>query len=140
MIGIMKLIFCLDENISNKMYLILIFSILYSSSLPVLRAECPNIRDIPTMWPNGTKLPHPNNTIMNEKYSGNFTCAQYWNGPGGQYPIDSCNGDSWIIPDTYDMPLWIPIVTCAGSILVKPGCTLYQYEWANYAGDMYVKF
>ena len=130
----------------DKMSLILLFMpLLFLFLLPLLRAECPNMRDIPTMWPNDTELPNEFDGVPNPMYyDGNFTCAQYWEGPGGQYPIDSCNGNFWIIPDKYDfLHHFGENKTCMGSIFVMPGCTLYKFPDngdVTLGSPTYVKF
>jgi len=86
------------------------------------KGECPAMNDIPVMY-----------------YDQAFTCARFWQGMGGDYAVDSCNGDGFIdLPDGEDNEgndcCYIPI----GSIFVKPGCTMYMYERPGYSGQSHV--
>ena len=51
-----------------------------------IHGECPKMDEIPVMY-----------------NSNAFSCFKYWGGIGGQYDVNSCNGDSWLLPDDYDL-------------------------------------
>ena len=76
-----------------------------------------------------------------------FTCMTSWFSKGGQYAVDSCNGQARVVlsetarrmrsdntgaeyevPDHYDDAGGAGYYTTMGSIMVKPGCTLYMYS------------
>ena len=64
-----------------------------------------------------------------------FTCVSHWRDMGGDYAVDSCNGDSYTGPDGYDEDAPDGYFYSMGSIFVKPGCTLYMYKDNGYSGE-----
>ncbi len=99
-----------------------ILAILALFSVRAIFAECPNIRDVPVMYDNER-----------------FMCAVRWRGEGHQYPVDACNTCNeaeFPEPETgiyifdgeegfYDPTAYFYSM---GSLIVKPGCTLYLYS------------
>ena len=83
-----------------------------------IHGECPKMDDIPVMY-----------------NSNAFSCFKYWGGIGGQYDVNSCNGDSWLLPDDYDRDAGEGYHYDMGSIFVKPGCKLYMWNSGGYTGD-----
>ena len=87
------------------------------------KAECPQLREIPTMYGD----------------TNTFTCARYYIGPGGNYPVNGCNGCSsgtyFDVVDGQDATATEGHLYGMGSIMVKPGCTLAVYREYNYQGD-----
>jgi hypothetical protein len=92
------------------------------------RGECPNINDLPVYYNDNT-----------------FMCARFYYGFGNDLPLHGCNGCSiqefvdvtdganWDAGDGLQYPV--------GSLIVRPGCTFYQFNeqyygggWKNYEG------
>ena len=69
-----------------------------------INGECPHMEEIPCMYSEEA-----------------FSCFQYWNSEGGQYPINSCNGDTHLLGDGVDHDSGEGKHTPMGSIFVKPG-------------------
>jgi len=82
------------------------------------KGECPPMNDIPVMYDDQK-----------------FTCMTWWWDRGGDYAVDSCNGNSHTNPDGLDAGAEIGHFYPMGSIFVKPGCTLYMYKDYGYSGD-----
>jgi len=91
---------------------------------------------------NSTKLfssrantfgPCPQFKDLATTYSGRTICAYYWKGPGDDWPINSCNGDSVYMLDGIVKPSGscIPM----GSYWVMPGCTLYLFQNGDWTGN-----
>jgi len=90
---------------------------LFSDSGSESGIGCPELSDLP-------------NTI---KFYGNnrILCARFYSGFGGKYPVNSCNGNHYDIPDDYTLDAGKGYFYPMGSILVKPGCDLYLFESTN---------
>merc|ERR1719348_2548982 len=85
------------------------------------KGECPAMNDIPVMYDDQL-----------------FTCMTKWHDKGGDYAVDSCNGDSYTYPDGLDADAGEGYFYPMGSIFVKPGCTLYMYKEHVYSGESHV--
>lgn len=114
--------------------------------------EIPNLEPSPinTITPYGpelqefykkpkTKLGCQNYTNMPTTDNGKFTCATVFDKPGGLYSVDSCNGSPTTYHDGDKMTVrdyihYYPM----GSILIRPGCSLYIYLEVNYKGQSWV--
>jgi len=57
-----------------------------------------------------------------------FLCAVVYDGFGGEYPINSCNGNSYSVPDGYSIDAGDKKFYSMGSLLIKPGCKMYMFE------------
>ena len=81
-----------------------------------------------------------------------FMCAMYWRGWGGEHSVSACNGNditnhnsihllylnldrSKEVSDHKDATQDDTHLYPMGSIMVKPGCTLYLYRDPNYSGE-----
>ena len=97
---------------------IFIFTLVFSS----LRAECPGLEDIKDMQNDQT-----------------FTCARFYYGWGHDLGVRGCNGCS--ISEYADIPHGMDLDAGKdkhypmGSIMVKPGCTLYVFHDNNFGGN-----
>ena len=86
------------------------------------KAECPGLEDIHDMYHDET-----------------FTCARFYYGWGHDLSVRGCNGCS--IANYVDIPHGIDLDAGngyhypMGSIMVKPGCTLYVFHDHNYGGS-----
>jgi len=85
------------------------------------KGECPAMNDIPVMFNDQA-----------------FTCGKKWMDWGGDYAVDSCNGNPYTFPDGYDDDAYGGAFYPMGSIFVKPGCTMYMYEENGYSGESHV--
>ena len=87
------------------------------------KAECPQLREIPTIYGD----------------TNTFTCARYYKGPGGNYPVNGCNGCAsgtyFDVVDGQDATATEGHLYGMGSIMVKPGCTLYVFHDNNFGGN-----
>ena len=87
-----------------------------------IHGECPRLSDIPDMINDNT-----------------FTCARFYYGHGHDLGVRGCNGcsvsGSYDIPDGADYEAGDNMQYPMGSILVKPGCTLYVFHGHNYGGS-----
>ena len=97
---------------------IFIFTLVFGS----LRAECPGLEDIKDMQNDQT-----------------FTCARFYYGWGHDLGVRGCNGCS--ISEYADIPHGMDLDAGKdrhypmGSIMVKPGCTLYVFHDNNFGGS-----
>ncbi len=84
-------------------------------SLHLGHGECPNMKDLPVMFDDQT-----------------FLCAKVFKGEGHEFAVSGCNAcdsnQGYLVPhgedDDSDEHRYFPV----GSILVKPGCTMYYYS------------
>ena len=91
-----------------------------TSLLSLSQAECPQMKDIPVMY--GTQ----------------FTCTQVWKDHGDELPVNACNGDTYIKADHEDGDAGWGSYFPWGSIMVKPGCTLYMFKGEEFSGGSQV--
>ena len=64
-----------------------------------------------------------------------FTCAQTWKGEGDQLSVNACNGETRLRRDHEDADAGWGYYYPWGSIMVKPGCTLYMFRGEEFSGD-----
>jgi len=93
----------------------------FSAMIISCKGECPSMSDIPVMY-----------------HDEAFTCAMWWHEKGGNYSVDSCNGDSFTNPNGGDGDAGTGCYYKFGSVFVKPGCTLYMFKNAGYSGESHV--
>ena len=90
----------------------------------LINADCPAPDELPVRFPGD---------------ESKFFCARFWPGPGSDAPFNGCNTctDYPIITDVYDGEDLDATECCykpMGSLVVRPGCTLYQFtEYDNVA-------
>jgi len=108
-----------DSHAKTMAPTLLLFTL--SAMIISCKGECPTMNDIPVMY-----------------YDQAFTCARHWPDRGGDYAVDSCNGDSYTHPDGFDADAPEDRFYLMGSIFVKPGCTLYIYKDNGYSGESHV--
>jgi len=75
------------------------------------------------------------NTTIEHDGEKKYLCSVVYQGPGGKYPINSCNGKSFYIPDGLRVKGVEGFYFPMGSILVKPGCTMYLFKYPNFSGE-----
>ena len=104
------------------MVLKLLFALVNFALLILVKSECPGLDQLPDKINDNTYL-----------------CARFYYGHGHDLAVRGCNGcstatfadipdgDDENAPDKYQYPM--------GSILVKPGCTLYVFHDHNYGGS-----
>ena len=86
------------------------------------KAECPALVDINNMYNSNT-----------------FTCARFYYGFGHDLPVRGCSGGCPLaeysnVPDGANEDAGDGYHYPMGSIMVKPGCTLYVFHDTNYGG------
>ena len=64
-----------------------------------------------------------------------FSCAQVWKDWGDDLPVIACNGESFIKADHEDGDAGAGSFFSWGSIMVKPGCTLYMFKGEEFSGE-----
>ena len=100
-----------------KMKASLPLSLITLSCLVSARAECPQMKDIPVMF--GTE----------------FSCVRVWMDWGAELPVTACNGDTYMKADHQDGDAGWGSYYPMGSIMVKPGCTLYMFRGEQFSGQ-----
>merc|ERR1712126_112543 len=91
-----------------------------------INAECPDINDMPVLNENGDQ----------------FYCAFNWYEDEDPWdndiPLEACNGNYEDFMDGFDFTTNSDgVFRPFGGIIVKAGCTLYGYYYADYEGDHY---
>jgi hypothetical protein len=79
------------------------------------RGECPSVNDLPVYYNDNT-----------------FFCARFYYGLGNDLPLHGCNGCSTQqYGDVYegmDSDAGAGLIYPLGSLIVRPGCTFYQFD------------
>ena len=95
--------------------------LLIALCLTLIKAECPTVNDLPVYFNDDT-----------------FFCARFYYGKGDDLALHACNGcgvahhadikdgQNEDAGDGYQFPV--------GSLLVRPGCTFYQFHDDHYNG------
>ena len=83
--------------------------------------ECPEVKDLPVYY-NSEK----------------FYCARFYYGHGHDLPLHGCNGCSLQnyadIPEGTNLDAGSGMQYPLGSLIVRPGCTFYQFHEDHYNG------
>ena len=90
----------------------------------LIKAECPASDDLPVRWPYD---------------ESKFFCARYYPGPGSDAPFNGCNGctlgdqyEEYVdVFDGQDIDAGECCFYPMGSLVVRPGCTFYQFTEYN---------
>jgi len=103
------------------MKLISIFLVLVAGIIQNSNSECPQVNDLPVYYDENT-----------------FYCARFYYGFGDDLEIRGCNGCSiqeyGDLNDGFDQDAGDGRQFPVGSLIVRPGCTFYQFHESHYNG------
>ena len=96
--------------------------LLIALCIALINAECPDIDDFPVYFNDNT-----------------FFCARFYYGPGDDLALHGCNGCSLSnyldVPDNANNDAGDGYHYPVGSLIVRPGCTFYQFHESHYNGN-----
>lgn len=75
------------------------------------------------------------NTTIEVHGEEKYLCSVFYTGFGGKYAFNSCNGRSFYVPDGLRVQGENGFYFPMGSILVKPGCTMYLFKYPYFSGE-----
>ena len=96
--------------------------LLLALGIALINAECPDVNDLPVYFNDDT-----------------FFCARFYYGHGDDLALHGCNGcdiSTYIdLPDNTNQDAGDGYHYPVGSVIVRPGCTFYQFHESHYNGN-----
>ena len=96
--------------------------LLLALGIALINAECPDVNDLPVYFNDDT-----------------FFCARFYYGWGDDLALHGCNGcdiSTYIdLPDNTNQDAGDGYHYPVGSVIVRPGCTFYQFHESHYNGN-----